>query len=98
MYAAVEQVVCEIFHVTPEQVRDINPHNLRDTRDARHFVWYVMHEVLGYRSLAIAEEYGVTKRNINHFVSLIDSGVHNHPFYARHYRTILNKLKESNII
>lgn len=98
MYRIIEDTIAPLFGVTPEDIRDISPHNTRDVLDARHFIWFVLHEVLGYRSVVIASEYGVTKRNINHYISDFSDGLRCQPFYANNYRRILSALKEKDII
>lgn len=93
----VENIVGEHFGVTIDQLH--NPKcDSRNTMDARHFLWYILHHVLGYKMSTLVEEYHTTERNIAHHIAKIKDGVQLQPFYARHCGELMKQLREMNIL
>lgn len=96
MFGEVEKIVGDYFEVSPEEIRGKNRN--MNCSDARHFVWHILHYILGYKVSFIAKVYGVTRRNVYYSITQIHEGIRMQPFYEYHYRNILKELKDSSII
>jgi len=94
-WKVIEDLVCRHFNVTIEDMRGRS--RVRDIVDARQFVWYIEHAILGYRGTHIAREYGVTTRNVFYASSVIREGIICQPFYAKHMEAIMRELKKFDL-
>lgn len=91
----IEALVCRHFDVTVDEMRGKS--RIRKIADARQFVWFIEHAILGYRSTHIAREYGVTTRNVFYASSAIKAGIAYQPFYAKHMQAILAELRRFDL-
>lgn len=95
MIEKVEQIVAEHFGVTVEQMK---AGKSRRDNDARHFLWYFLHCVLGFRGSVLSRTYGVAARNVYYYSSLVKDGLAREPFYSKNCMEIQAKLKELEIL
>lgn len=95
MFDTIEQIIAEHFGVTREELLTDKQ---RAASDARHFLWFVLHDVLGYSNNVISKRYGVSSRAVLSYSSTVRDGIRNQPFYASNFRGIRNKLQELDII
>lgn len=99
MYRKVERIVSGQLGVPVEIIRSgVSENGNRTISDARHFVWYILHGVLGYRTSAIAEEYRTSQRNIFLANAIIREGIRTQPYFAKHYRAMQAEMREEEII
>lgn len=97
MKETIESIVANHFGVTPEQLRAPRSDS-QNTADARHFLWYFLCYVLGYKPAAVAEEYNTSRRNVSLSVVLIRDGIQIQPALSRHCAEITKQLKELNLL
>ncbi|MBO7684813.1 MAG: hypothetical protein J6Y20_04600 [Lachnospiraceae bacterium] len=95
MLDIIEQIIADHFGVTHEELLTDKQ---RGASDARHFLWYVLHDVLGYSKSVISERYGVSTRNVLYYSSTVRDGIRNQPFYASNFKGIQKKLRLLDII
>lgn len=95
MFSIIEQIIANHFGITHEELLTSST---RPASDARHFLWYILHAVLGYSSNYIGKHYGVSSRNVLHYSSSVKDGIRYQPFYARNFRGIQSKLKILDLI
>lgn len=97
MKETIESIVTSHFGVTSEQVR-MRGRGPQEITDARHFLWYFLCFVMGYKTDAVAKEYNTTQRNVNYSITLIRDGIQIQPSFARHCAEITKQLKEYNLL
>lgn len=90
-----EMAVADHFNIDQKNFHEKNL--LRDVTDAKHFLWYVLYNVLGYPINEITKRYGMTRRNFFYAVSTIKDCSKTQKFYADHLSQILGEMKEKNI-
>ena len=95
MIEQVEQIVAGHFGVSVENMK---AGKSRRDNDARHFLWYFLHCVLGFRGSVIAKTYGVAARNVYYYSSLIKDGLSRERFYTKNCMEIQAKLKDVEIL
>lgn len=95
MFNIIEQIIANHFGITHEGLLTDRG---RDASDARHFLWYILHCIMGYSGQSVARQYGTSARNVMHYSSLIKDGIRSQPFYAKHYRELRSVLKTLDII
>lgn len=98
MYAEVEKIVSEHFGVSIEEIQSGGRGVPRNVSDARHFTWYILYHVLGFKGKPIARRYNVTQRSILLSVATLKDGVRMQSFYANHYRQLQKQLRMHDII
>ena len=95
MFDIIEQIIANHFGITHEELLT---DSTRPASDARHFLWYILHAILGYSSNSIGKRYGVSQRNVLFYSSMVRDGIHNQPFYATNFRRIQKSLKMLDLI
>lgn len=95
MFDIIEQIIANHFGITHEELLT---DSTRSASDARHFLWYILHAILGYSSNNIGKRYGVSQRNVLFYSSMVRDGIHNQPFYATNFRRIQKSLKILDLI
>lgn len=95
MFDLIEQIIANHFEISHQVLLK---GNTRPACDARHFLWYILHCVMGYSGKYVAKRYGVSARNVLYFSALIRDGIKNQSFYAKHYRQIQSALRRLDII
>lgn len=94
-WRVVEELVCKHFGVSVDDMRGRS--RVRDIVDARQFVWFIEHAILGYRGTHIAREYKVTTRNVFYASAVISNGIICQPFYAKHMQAIMRELEKFDL-
>ena len=92
MYNRIEQEVAEYFGISPESIRSSSMKRV-DTQ-ARHYVWYILYYIFGFKAAAIAYEYGVTRQLVHHSVKQVHEWIRLYPDCAETYSDIMNRLKD----
>lgn len=95
MFSIIEQIIANHFGIKHEELLT---NSTRTASDARHFLWYILHSVLGYSSNALGKRYGVSPRNIFLYSSVVRDGIKNQPFYATNFKSLQVKLKMLDLI
>lgn len=95
MFSIIEQIIANHFGITHEELLTDNS---RPASDARHFLWYILHAILGYSSNSIGKRYSVSGRNVLFYSSMVRDGIKHQPFYSTHFRRIQASLKLLDII
>lgn len=96
MYAEIEDIVSKNFGVTPDDIRGRKRD--RNIEDARHFTWYVLSYALGYRIKVIAEEYGVSQRNVYYSVNAVHDGIRMQQFYSKNYKKLQREIRDRGLL
>lgn len=63
----IEQIVCDSFGVRLEDIYERN--STRRVSSARHMLWLILHDILGYSNLEIARKYGRSRRKVIKYIS-----------------------------
>lgn len=95
MFDIIEQIIANHFEISHETLLDSQA---RPASDARHFLWYILHTVMGYSGRTVAKRYGVSPRNVLFYSALVRDGIRNQPFYSTHLREITRSLRFLDII
>lgn len=95
MFDTIEQIIAEHFGLNAGQLVD---GKTRPENDAKHFLWYFLHTVLGYSNADIATRYKVSVRNVIYYASLIRDSIGIDPYCSKNCREIQDKLKELDMI
>lgn len=95
MFSIIEQIIANHFGITQEELLR---ERTRPASDGRHFLWYVLHCVMGYRSKTVARAYHISPRNVLLYSAIVRDGIKNQPFYANHFRQIQADLRMLDII
>lgn len=90
-----EKVVANHFGISVEDM--VQGGKARKITDARHFLWYILYYVYGFKISFITQRYGITRRNFFYFVTAIKEGAKYQQFYHRHLATLLNELKSVDL-
>ena len=81
---------CEYFNAPLLKVLDRDRH--LNLRDARAYIWYILHYDYGLSVSTIAKYYGRKRRNIFYSLSSLDYIVTHQKKYAKIYNEIVDKL------
>lgn len=95
MFSIIEQIIANHFGITHEELLT---DACRSASDARHFLWYVLHTILGYSSNSIGRRYSVSTRNVLFYSSMVRDGIKTQPFYSSNFRKIQSQLKMLDLI
>jgi len=95
MFSIIEQIIANHFGITHEEL--LVSQN-RPASDARHFLWYILHCIMGFSGNAVAKTYSVSPRNVLYYSAMVRDGIKYQPFYATHFRQIRAALRMLDII
>lgn len=95
MFSIIEQIIASHFGITQEELLT---EQTRSASDARHFLWYILHTILGYSSKNIGKHYSVTRRTVLLYSASVRDGIKTQPFYATNFKSIQSKLKVLDLI
>lgn len=96
-YKTIEDVVAKHFGICVDDMKHYRKRKPMRVTDARHFVWYILCRLFGYRTEVVAKDYGTTTRNIQIGASMVSDGLKNQPFYSRHLAQITDALSSQNV-
>lgn len=63
----IEQIVCDAFGVRLEDIYERN--STRRASSARHMLWLILHDIVGYSNLEIARKYRRSRRKVIKYIS-----------------------------
>lgn len=95
MFSIIEQIIANHFGI---QHAELLEGNTRPASDGRHFLWYILHSIMGYSGRTVAQRYGVTPRNVMYYSAVVRDGAKTQPFYSTNLREIQSDLKMLDII
>lgn len=93
MFEKIENIVADSFGISRERL--IGKELLREVTDAKHFLYYILYCIYGYKALSIAERYGVTKVNVYSSIRQIHTGIRTQKYYANIHARLLKDILEN---
>lgn len=92
MFEQIESIIADSFGISRERL--IGKELLREVTDAKHFLYYILYFIYGYKAISIAERYGVTKVNVYSSIRQIHNGIRTQKYYANIHARILKDILE----
>lgn len=96
MYELLEEIISEHFGIKKEAL--VGNSRQRPYSDGRHFLYYILYYIFGYKVSAIADRYGRTRRNIYDSIDLIHDSIRLQPYYRDTYRQLMDEIRDKVVI